>query len=920
MDQVKYIVGLLVWIYLMTGTSFAGEPALVDYEFYEDFENGTISGWSSYPPFQDTAYDYSILAGYYRPPETLQGYIASGEFFYPVGWRPPKKPDNNQFYCLRAVRPNSVARQRIGLTRKCSVITSEDFSFRFDFRPNSYVSYGRLYVELACSDGRRYDCGYGMVGGTGWLSLEYPLDSFSSEEGNLQSGLEIQAITVEAEIDIADPSSYLYLAVDNIRIKGKRRAELKLEEPAVNRFDHWPLALANKHFDLGDTLNLVATPEVLIESATARLEDFGGEPIGASRELTFDGSAWTAKGFHTFSDGDPTGPLHLILEGQTEDGKSVTSKVRLWYLPQNKDNARPNLFFDQKDLKDLKDRKDSGRGKEIWDSIRGGAASARKKTVRAEGQVGEFPQDYLIQQLRPYFDGIRITAHDAMLNAWVYAIEGDEEAGAYAKDAALKLTGWDTWTHPWFLTQGRKTYYPVGLTAMYLGIAYDLIRPLLSEEEATSIRSGVIKNGVENAYEEYFIDNRVPNHTSNWVSHCTAGPLVALCAFRGDAEGEEKANIDRLFAGLAEKFIAHCRATFTPDGGYGEGYGYQNFTMESASPFLAAMENLYRADNLVASLNIAESHLFPLYISVEEGKTLLDMGDSSDKSGTKTNWAWLSRRLDDPLLKNFYHASPGEEWEDFLWLEEIPTTSGPESLPPSRYFPDKGNVVFRTGWGKDDVVLNYHAGPHFNHTHADQGNLLMWAFGESLVSEGGKAGYYTDPYYWSYFIQAGAHNTVLADGISESQEFGDFKNEVGAFNRRARIEKVHLSNPFSIVVSELAPVYRGSHNGILERFTRTVCFVDPGYVIVWDRLRGDQSYQWQLFPPQAEGFSIEGNGAKYEGEKARLTIEILSPENPKLDVLKRPIQMGEYASQVSGEAASPPECPTNRWGNGRGRD
>lgn len=873
------------------------QASLVDYEFHEDFENGTISGWSSYPPFQDTAYDYSILAGYYRPPETLQGYIASGEFFYPVGLSPPGNQDTNKFYCLRAYRPNSIAPQRIGVTRKISVYVSEYSFLRFHYWISPGAQPTSIHVELACDDGKRYTARFLKPREGKWSSIDAPLLNFDCEGSTLSPNVEIQALVIQAEFEKGNPSNVHHVAIDEVRINGMRRAGFNFQIPEIETFDHWPLALANDHFDLSDSLNLVATPEVPIESATARLEDFKGEPIGASRELILNGTTWTAEDFHTFPEGDPTGPLQLILEGETENGKTVKSEVRLWYLPQRKDNGRPNLFFDSEDVQNLRDRKESGRGKEIWDRIRGLAETARKIEIPGQGQIEEFPQDYLIQQLMPYFDAVRNTAYGAMLNAWVYTLEGDEEAGAYAKQASLKMAGWDTWTHPWFLTQGRKTYYPVGLAAMYLGIAYDLIHPLLSEEEAKTIREGITKNGIENAYQEYFIDNRVPNHTSNWISHCTAGPLVALCAFYSDAEGAEKANIDRLFTGLAEKFLVHGKATFTPDGGYGEGYAYQNFTLESASPFLAALENLFGKTNLAHDLHIAESYLFPLYISVEGGKTLLDMGDSSDSSGVKTNWAWLSRSSDDPILKNFYHSSPGSDWEDFLWMEEEPTIAGPESLPASRYFPDKGNVVFRTGWGEDDVVLNYHAGPHFNHTHADQGNFRFWGYGEELVSEAGKAGYYTDPYYWSYFIQAGGHNTVLADGNSESQEFGDFKNEVVAFDRRAKIEKVHLSDKFNVVVSELAPVYRGSADGGLKRFTRSVCFVDPGYVVVWDRIRsfGDQTYQWQLFPPKMEGFSIDGRKAYYKGENAELGIHVLAPENAPLHALKRPIQMGEYA-------------------------
>ena len=36
------------------------DPALTPYTYYEDFEDGSVGPWASYPPAQDTAYDPTI--------------------------------------------------------------------------------------------------------------------------------------------------------------------------------------------------------------------------------------------------------------------------------------------------------------------------------------------------------------------------------------------------------------------------------------------------------------------------------------------------------------------------------------------------------------------------------------------------------------------------------------------------------------------------------------------------------------------------------------------------------------------------------------------------------------------------------------------------------------------------------------------
>lgn len=875
--------------------AFQDRPALIETTWSSTFEEGTIDGWFSYPPFEDTAYDFTIFPGSYRPRYELQGYVGSGELLYPVDLAPPSKPDQNTYYLLRAYRPNSASPQRIGFSHKLAIYLSEDSEMRFDYWLKLTASPADLWVELAGADGKRYSYRLPEVPREQWQSLRIPVAQFQKTGESPPEHLEIQAITIIAEFARGDAGTLHYFAIDNVRLTGKRRAGFRVLLPETRTYRHWPLAFSQKHFYPGDRLDLKVQSEVedMVE-VSAQLKDFDGRTISEGLSLSGKSKNWSGTGLYHFTQKDRRGPWTLILTGKTKSGAVVQTRVRIWVLDKPQAKRHPRLFFTEADRLKLVKRSRSGRGKAIWQQIEKQATKARTAFVPDDAQIELFPKDYLLQQLSTYFAILRTNARNALLNAWVYSITENEEAGEFARKTLLKMAGWKQWVHPWFQTQGRKIYYPVGITALELSITYDLIYPLLSEQERTQARRGIMKNGVINAFEEYFVDNRMPNHTSNWISHNTAGPLMAILTFYSDfANDEFRENGEPYFSGLAEKFLVHTRATLKPDGSYGEGFGYQNFTMSTAWPTLAALKTAFGAE-LARSLYFDRGHLFPVYISLHDGKELMDMGDSHSHRGPASNWAWIVQETRDPLLKWFYEQVPGQSWEDFLWLDDSIPAVGPDSLPPSRLFPDKGNVVFRTGWDEEDFVFVYRAGPNFNHTHADQGSFLLWAFGETLVSEAGPSHYYNDPYYWSYFIQSAGHNTVLIDDNPESQEFGDFRNEIAAFQRHARIENAFLSKSVNRVTSQLAKVYRGR----LETFTRKIYFVDPGYLVLHDQIRsrsGPHRYHWQLFPPQKEGLIVRGDEAIYKGQKAWLQVWVLAPANPVLKIKDVPVPINDYA-------------------------
>ncbi len=873
-------------------------PTLVPYMWREDFETGTVNGWSSYPPFQDTAYDFSLLCGYYREPYSFQGYVASGEFFFPVDL-PTHSPTDIQwedipdrYYGLRAYRTNSVSPQRIGFTRQLPFYNA-DTELGFNYWLKQTASPASLLVEFAGGDGKRYQYLIPDMKREQWESVKIPLSSFHCSGSRLNSRISLKAISIMACLDRGDPATIHYFAIDDLYMSCLRKAAFEILNPQTFTYEHWDLAFSQRHFHPGETLSVKAHPEVPVQKVTARLETFAGGILAENLCLSQKGENWVGESLYRFKESDRRGPHKLVLIGETAEGTTVRTDMRLWFLNSIKSKKHPRVLFSQDDLANLKARTQAGKTKPIWENIVRLAKNARSAPVPEDGQIQLLHADYLISDVPPYFSVLRNNSANVYRNALVYAMDGDEEAGQYAKQGLMRMAGWKQWVHPYFRTMGRKSYYPVGIAAMELGLAYDWLQPLLSREEKAAIRDGVLRNGIANSFQEYFIDNQIPTHTSNWISHCTAGPLVALLAFYGELDRPDmENNMEPYFSGLSEKFLIHIQSTLKSDGGYGEGYGYQNFTMSTAWPFLAGLEEVFGVKDLAEQLYFDRAHLYPLYISYGNWKGLLDMGDSGGSRSESSNWAWFAHHFRDPVFTWFYNQAPGDDLGDFLYLDDTMDSQGPDTLPVSRAFPEKGNIVLRTGWEEDDLIFNFRAGPNYNHTHLDQGTFRLWAYNEELVNEAGPSGYYTDPYYWSFIIQSAGHNTILVDGNPESQEIGDFKNETKAFNNHARLERVFLSQPLSLIRAELGMLYRG----MLEQFTRTVCFADSRFFVIHDRIRsksGPHQYQWQLFPPKKEGLSVSGATALYRGDNAWLQVNAILPSQAKLKIQDIPVPMHE---------------------------
>ncbi len=108
------------------------------------------------------------------------------------------------------------------------------------------------------------------------------------------------------------------------------------------------------------------------------------------------------------------------------------------------------------------------------------------------------------------------------------------------------------------------------------------------------------------------------------------------------------------------------------------------------------------------------------------------------------------------------------ERDDFRWA----ATRGVVGTPPaetSLAFPQAGYYVMRTGWGSDAVWAYFDGGPFgFAHQHEDKLNLLLHAYGRTLLTEGGNYAYDDSPMR-RYALSTRSHNTIRVDGQDQNR-------------------------------------------------------------------------------------------------------------------------------------------------------
>jgi len=230
-----------------------------------------------------------------------------------------------------------------------------------------------------------------------------------------------------------------------------------------------------------------------------------------------------------------------------------------------------------------------------------------------------------------------------------------------------------------------------------------------------------------------------------------------------------------------------------------------------------------------------------------------------------------------PLMENAVIAYP--ERDDFRWAY----TRGQKGVPPaetSLALPYAGYYVMRTGWDANAVWALLDGGPFgYGHQHEDKLSLLLHAYGQLLLTEGGNYAYDRSEMR-RYVLSTRAHNTIRVDGQDQNRRLRFRRGEVDTASPAGA--QWHTTDRYDVVEAAYDEGY-GPDAARTVAHRRRVILIKTGIdglepcVLVVDRLlpADDTSHTYQVL------WHLNADLAKDDG----LTVCSCDPDRPNLTVV-----------------------------------
>lgn len=236
---------------------------------------------------------------------------------------------------------------------------------------------------------------------------------------------------------------------------------------------------------------------------------------------------------------------------------------------------------------------------------------------------------------------------------------------------------------------------------------------------------------------------------------------------------------------------------------------------------------------------------------------------------------------------------------EFRWA----ATNGEEGHPPgftSCEFPYAGQFIMRSGWDQNALWLCMDGGPFgFGHQHEDKLSVILTAFGQQLLVEGGVYTY--DASEWRrYVLGSHSHNVVLVDGFEQNRR----KAPRGTFVVKDPLPHVwETGDSFEHAAARYDEGW-GPDALKIVRQTRHVFFMKPDFFIVADQMEpldGKPHTYEAIFHLDASDVSVEGTTVSSKNSGPNLTIRAFGPESAMIvKGQKEPVVQGWIPERTGG--------------------
>lgn len=287
---------------------------------------------------------------------------------------------------------------------------------------------------------------------------------------------------------------------------------------------------------------------------------------------------------------------------------------------------------------------------------------------------------------------------------------------------------------------------------------------------------------------------------------------------------------------------------YVPDGSYGEGVNYGNYTSESIFMAIVALRLSGIGDPDV-NINWPGNAKFMLNMAMptkENPCEVINIGDSGRHRGhavfqhpdgrAESRSAvpfWIAKEYRDGSAQWFGEnlAAAHNIWS-LIFFDETVEAVAPENKPQT-WYSDLDWIVARKGFRAEDFQVSLRSGIGWNHEHADRNSIIIKGHGDQLIVDPSRPPYpFTDP-NWMMRTTAG-HSAILVDG--EGHFYNNGVEGTNSTHAQARLLK-HEDAPGSTYwISDATQAYRIAQIEIKNVVRAVVVLFDLETVLVIDRL------------------------------------------------------------------------------------
>jgi len=807
--------GLLILLFVVP---VRADIALEPFTYREDFEERELNGWFSYPIYEDAAYDsgFRINTVVNGDPNSSIEQIVTPHF-------------NEDTYC--------------GAQKLLDMYLEPGSAIELRYHLKTHLPAEYVKLRMAAGDDGCLDYTVSNPKNNSWERLSVSFSDIVRKNPRIKnrSAVRINGIAVLAKIPDADTRMNICLGVDDITFTGARMASFRFFEPDVREFTEWKERVVRRSFARGDMFSLKGSWPIDADTVVLDIVLFEHpEKAVLSKKLTGNNGEWSLKPFRLNLEEN----FYLgILSAFKHDGQIAETRFTLHIAPKDIGKTHPRLWFTPGTKPDMLRRLASDRFIPLREKIEKDAKNSREREP-VESVFYDWDQLVADGWTVPWdlwhFRGWNIqNGTNAMyINAVAYALLGDCEAGAYARDILLRYTGFPSWNCPFYENRGQYSSLAYGFVSPKVALAYDFLYDLMTDGERKAIRDGIVRNMILPTHRTYVENNMIPCSTSNWLAHIMGGDLMCIAALYGD---EENGMMEEYFAGALLKMKDYIDRSFHDDGSYAEGHWYYNYAMIGTGESLPSLERLFGID---LTGKIRKSFHERVWNSNIENDWYFNFGCDQPVLHdyiSQGNMAWLVEKTKDPLLAWFYNdirQKRVKKGEDVVFIQEllhetedIPRKS-PYDLNPSRIFPEQGRTVFKSGWGPEDFAFSMTTGPYFNHQDIHMGSFWFADLGSRFIVDYWDGDKYGDPRYYGYKIQPIAHSTILIDHNEVSQRSGDPYNNPEGFDDRAFIYQYLDGSRAAFSSGDIGRLYWGK----VREMRRNVLYLKPRTILMIDTI------------------------------------------------------------------------------------